>query len=100
MSDTSNSSDDELSEERKYVRIDLGSQVSNAAQFKMRFRLTPRLVDLLESILADHLSSKTKRSMPIEPKQKILITLRFLASNGVFHEVGDAHGNRILAHPT
>ena len=62
------------------------------ANFAQRFRVSPETATRLENILGPHLMHRTRRNDALSPREQVLTTLRFLATNGFYHLIRDAHG--------
>ena len=60
--------------------------------FFMRYRLTPRLVEVLLQIVGRHLKPKVPTNHALSETKKLLIFLRFVASNQFYYELEDTEG--------
>jgi len=64
----------------------------NASEFRERFRLTPNLFYALLERVGPDLCPNTRRSCSLTAEQKLMIALRFFASNPKYYNAGDAQG--------
>lgn len=62
-------------------------------EFQRRFRLSPRQFELLLQELGPSLAPTTHSNNALTAPQKLLIALRFFASNDWYYEISDFHGN-------
>ena len=86
----SDSSEEDCQVERIYrERTNFDFDVSD---FQERFRVSHHLLECLTNKLAENLIYDSERNMALTVKQQLLLTLRFLASNGFYNLTGDAHG--------
>jgi hypothetical protein len=60
--------------------------------FESRFRLPPALVREILTEISPFIAHPTCRNYALSPEQQLLLTLRFLATGGMYRLVGDAHG--------
>lgn len=61
-------------------------------EFREKFRLTRQSVTLLENEISANIQHDTDRNMALSPRRQLLLFLRFAATDGFYHLVGDAHG--------
>ena len=66
--------------------------ITNPSDFFMRYRLTPRLVEVLLQIVGRHLKPKVPTNHALSETKKLLIFLRFVASNQFYYELEDTEG--------
>ncbi|KAI1706254.1 putative nuclease HARBI1 [Ditylenchus destructor] len=66
--------------------------ITDAVEFRMRFRLTLRQCEILLTIIGPDIQRTTLRSHALSAKEKVLCALRFYASNSFYYSVGDAEG--------
>lgn len=64
----------------------------NPVENLSRFRLTNEHVTFLVENLAQFIEHPTNRNFALSAEQQIRLSLRYLATNGNFQLVGDAHG--------
>lgn len=64
----------------------------NFADFRERFRLTPRQAELLLSIIGPQIQTRSNVSTAMSASHKLLATLRFYASNSFYYTIGDGQG--------
>ena len=81
---------DEETEERPYVYLQR-VEVTDPARFRERFRLTPRLFELLLQIVGPKLELRRQNAKALTPQQQLMCALRFYASNGYYYNNGDAN---------
>ena len=56
------------------------------------FRLMPWQADLLLNIIGPQIETKSRNLTAMPAKHKLMIALRFYASNGFYYFVGDGQG--------
>lgn len=62
------------------------------SDFVQRFRLSPSTMDHVLNAVKHKIKHVTKRSCSLSSKEQLLTCLRFLATNGFYHLIRDAHG--------
>lgn len=92
FNDSEPSDEDEVLEPRQYRFRPFNNAGLNAAEFQQRFRFAPRHVEILAQRLANRLSAVIPTNHPLTVEQKILITLRFFATNDFYYSLGDVQG--------
>uniref|UniRef100_A0A914H9G4 Uncharacterized protein n=1 Tax=Globodera rostochiensis TaxID=31243 RepID=A0A914H9G4_GLORO len=70
-------------------RIDWTSSLSRA-DFHERFRLYPRQCEELLNLIGEQISPVAMTNHALNSKQRLLVCLRFLATNSAYFSVGDA----------
>ena len=90
MDSDSSDSDNELFQRRQRTFKEIIN--INITDFKERFRLTENQSEQLVIRIANHLIHPTRRNHALSPRQQLLVALRFLATGGFYHLIGDAHG--------
>jgi hypothetical protein len=93
-SDDSDQSEDELHyrpyQRRKFVHYAFPNEV------KERFRFTPREIELLIQTLGPGLTPIAKKNNALSETEKVLIALRYYASNDFYYSLGDSQGYNTL----
>jgi 3'-phosphoadenosine 5'-phosphosulfate sulfotransferase len=64
----------------------------NILEFKVRFRLSPRLFENLLTIVRENLRPINPTNKALNSEVKLLIFLRFVASNEFYYELQDTQG--------
>jgi hypothetical protein len=92
--DSSDSSDDNENqqpiERTKIYRPTIS--YSQPSDFRQRFRFTKRQFECLLLEVGPKLRPKVSTNNAVNETQKLLITLRFYASNNFYYDVGDTMG--------
>jgi hypothetical protein len=65
---------------------------TNPNDFYQKFRLTPRLFENLLQILGPTIKPLASTNHALSAKEKLMIFLRFAATNEFYHEVCDTQG--------
>ena len=98
--DTSSESDDNIDFDHTAVLQHRRERIFNdrifitdPTMFRERFRLTHRLFEILLRQLAPELAQSTHRSHALSAKDKLLIGLRYYATNQEYYNSGDTQGN-------
>jgi len=66
--------------------------ITDPSMFRERFRFTHRLFEVLLQRLGPFLAPATRRSHAISATDKLLIGLRYYASNQEYYNAGDTQG--------
>jgi hypothetical protein len=61
-------------------------------EFRERYRLTPRLFDLLFAEIGNQLEKQTDRSHALSSKESLLAALRFFSSGHFYYSLADCQG--------
>lgn len=86
---SSNSDDDQPPPRRqRMIRPRINFNLDN---FNGRFRLSRNLAENVLLSIGANLQPSTWRNNSIQPRQQLLLTIRFMATNGFYELVGDAH---------
>lgn len=93
-SDT-DSSDDEIQQPSKPYRMRPFVDFERDRDFHERFRFTRRQVEQLLRLIGPQLAPRRRRQTYLDPEQKLLMALRFYASNGFYYSLGDAQGSSL-----
>ena len=88
--DTSNS-DGETDEDVRMTTLFRERQCFDLEDFSAWYRLTRTEIKRLLGFIGDVLDSKTARNYELSPLLKVLLALRFYATEGVLRLIGDAH---------
>lgn len=90
LNESTDESDEEFEKRivtfRPFVRYD------GAKEFQRCFRLSKRLVEGLLKIIGPSIKSTAVTSRALSPEEKLLLFLRFSATNQFYHEVQDTQG--------
>jgi len=70
--------------------------ITDPTHFRERFRLTRRLFEILLQRIGADLTPETSRSHALTASEKLLITLRFFATNQEYYNSGDTQGIILL----
>jgi hypothetical protein len=65
----------------------------NPSEFFVRFRLSPRLFEMLLKIIGESLCPKALTNNALTAQQKLFIFMRYIASNEFYYELQDTQGN-------
>jgi hypothetical protein len=64
----------------------------NSVDFRERFRLTLHQAELLLTIIGSQIETRSTVSTAMSACHKLLVTLRFYASNSFYYTIGDGQG--------
>lgn len=85
-----NSDSDNEEEPKKTFRV--RRTYDNASEFYQRFRFNPRQAELLITLIGPSLMTHGSSKYCLSPKQKLLVSLRFYASNDFYYTLHDSEG--------
>lgn len=91
---SSSDSDDQMPRKRKRF-APRKHYDEDPKDFKERYRLTPRLFDLLYAEIGPFLERETRRSHALSGREVLLAALRFYASGHFYYSLGDCQGNNL-----
>lgn len=85
-------SEDEEHDRKVYRFKERKEYTENEREFKERYRLTPRLFEILHDEIGDEIERDTNRDCDLSSKQVLLAALRFYASGSFYYTLGDSQG--------
>ncbi|KAI6208046.1 putative nuclease HARBI1 [Aphelenchoides besseyi] len=88
---TSESDSNDEAEVRPYIYRER-QIITDPTQFRERYRFTPRIFELLLREVGQRLQSSKNNLMAMKADQKLMVALRFYATNGEYYNDGDLHG--------
>lgn len=86
---TSDSDNDELNDRQRVYRPRINFCIDD---FVMRFRLPKRAIENIVNLIGPYLAHPMDKNYAINPEHYILLTIRYLATNGFMSLFVDAHG--------
>ena len=88
----SSSDESEVEYERRFVIFRSFIRYDDPKEFRRSFRLTRRLFEGLLSIIGPSLKSTAVTKYALNPEQKVLIFLRYAATNQFYYELQHIQG--------